>query len=51
MYPQRNKFEMAAHEVDVKWNSPLEKLKRAVEESKQLRENTDNQFKKIWGLK
>lgn len=49
-YPQRNSFEMAAHELDVKWNSPLERLKRAVAESREQRQKAHQEFERIWGL-
>ncbi len=29
MYPQRNRFEMEAHQTEVKYNTPGEQLKRA----------------------
>ena len=29
MYPLRNSFEMKAHDVEAKWHTPVEKLKRA----------------------
>lgn len=42
---------MAAHEVDVKWNSPLEQLKRAVKEYKEQDKKFQDEFERIWQLK
>lgn len=32
LYPRRNRFEMAAADLEANWNTPLERLKRATDE-------------------